>query len=383
MNVTNDRLINIINELVRTRKGLTEIELNGPGLLFIKEDGVRKQVRFNLNTQQEYNAGMKGLIEAAGLSWNDFLVEGRLDLPNGKTSRLHVTMPPVSSYPTATIAIKTDDLSDIGVLHSVGMFNSDILRFLKAAVGARMTVVISGGSGAGKTTLLEGMTKEFELQERVGVCEDSPELQLQSPNTAYLNATVWAPGQDPNNVATLAWCVQQINRMRVDRVIVGETRGREFFDFITAANSGIEGSMTTIHANDVDATMKKMTSFMYMAEDLNPRIINEMIADAVDIVIQLGRSKVDGSIKIVEIAEVTNQMTAGDSPRIATNKLFEYVHEDDDWVKRYPTDKMKEKLSLHGFDPNNYRRKEREQVQAKPVSTGDVGLPSYFKGGVK
>ena len=98
----------------------------------------------------------------------------------------------------------------------------------------------------------------------------------------------------------------------------------EFFDFITAANSGAEGSLTTIHANDSPSAMKKMSTFMFMAADMNPRIINEMISSAVDVVIQLGRNKKDNKNKIMEISEVTQSISSGESPTIALNPLFTY-----------------------------------------------------------
>lgn len=221
------------------------------------------------------------------------------------------------------------------------------------------------------TTLLESMTAEFKHDERIGVCEDSPELKLNSPNTVYLNSTVWVPGMSEDDVADLSWVVKQINRMRVDRIIIGETRGKEFFDFITAANSGAEGSLTTIHANNAPSAMKKMATFMYMAVDIAPRIINEMISQAVDIVIQLGRNQA-GEHKVISIHEVTNAISTGDSPTIALNPLFMYDEQTNTWTKRFATDALKNKLEAHGYNPNSYGIKEVEQQRTQG------GLPSYF-----
>lgn len=225
------------------------------------------------------------------------------------------------------------------------------------------------------TTLLEAMASEFKHTERIGVCEDSPELQLDTPNTVYLNSTVWVPGMKDSDVADLSWVVKQINRMRVDKIIIGETRGKEFFDFITAANSGAEGSMTTIHANDGPSAMKKMATFMYMAVDMSPRIINEMISQAVDIVIQLGKNK-NGDHKILSIHEITNAISAGDSPTIALNPLFTYDEQSNTWVKKFATDVLKKKFEAHGYNPNSYAIKEVERREAQR------GLPSYFKEGM-
>lgn len=224
------------------------------------------------------------------------------------------------------------------------------------------------------TTMLEALTNEFGEQERIGVCEDTPELELKGLNTAYLSSTVRVPGMSADEIADLSWTVQQINRMRVDRVLIGETRGKEFFDFIIAANSGKPGSLTTIHANDGPSALKKMATFMYMAVDMSPRIINEMISEAVDIVIQLGTNEKTGAHKIISINEVTNAISSGDSPTIAMNPLFTYDHDSDTWTKRYATDTLKKKLIQGGYDPNTYTKIEREEEN----QGFSGGLPAYF-----
>lgn len=376
MNIsTEDVIIRAIDNLVRDNEYVSEIESNGPGYLFYKEAGKRKNIPLNLKSDEDYNKAIDGLIKKAGFIKNPHLVEGRYLLPGDNFGRLHITMPPTSVVPMMTLAIKTESLTDLTSLQGSGSFNTDISRFLKAAIGAKLTIVVSGGTGAGKTTLLEALTSEFKQEERVGVAEDSPELQLNSPNTAYLNSTVWSPGMDPDEVADLSWIVKQINRMRVDRVIIGETRGKEFFDFITAANSGAEGSLTTLHANDGHSAMKKMATFMYMAVDMSPKIINEMISEAVDVVIQLGRNNLTGAHKVLSISEVTNAISSGDSPTIALNNLFVYDHETDTWEKRFATDSLQRRLKGFGYNPTSYSIEEQEDR-----SSSSNKLPSYFKG---
>lgn len=372
-----DIIVDAINELIRNNEYISEIQTNGPGLLHYKERGKRKQMRIHTNSEAEYNEAIDGLISKANLIKKDYVVEGRYTLSDGRFGRLHIVMPPATPYPLVTLALKTDTLTNLTAIHGSGSFNTEISIFLKAMIGSKQTVIVSGGTGAGKTTLLEALTKEISLDERVGVAEDSPELELDGLNTAYINSTVWSPGMNPNDVATLTWVVQQINRMRVDRVVIGETRGKEFFDFVVAANSGKPGSLTTIHANDGSAAMKKMATFMYMAVDMSPRIINEMISEAVDIVIQLGHNKLTGEHKILSIHEVTDAISSGDSPTIALNPLFTYDHETNSWEKRFATDKLKQKLEQQGYDPNTYRIAEDED----DFDDYNGGLPSYFKNG--
>lgn len=372
-------LVDSINELVEKNEYVSEIEFNGPGVMFYKERGERMSVPIPIKTEDEYARAIDKLIEKAGLIKRDYLVEGRYSLPGGRYGRLHIALQPATPNALVTLAIKTGTLTDLTSIQGSGSFNTEISKFLKAAIASKLTIVISGGTGAGKTTLLEALTGEFKKTERIGVCEDTPELELAGENIAYLTSTVWAPGMNNSDVADLSWVVQQINRMRVDRIIIGETRGKEFFDFIIAANSGKPGSLTTIHANDGAAAMKKMSGFIYQAVDMPPRIINEMISEAVDIVIQIGHNEKTRKHKMLSIHEVTEAISSGDSPTIALNPLFLYDHTLDKWEKRYATDSLKKKLELNGYDPNTYTIASQEDSEYGNNSFDfNGGLPSYF-----
>lgn len=367
-------IYNAIEKLVEENEYVSEIEFNGPGLMFYKERGKRKTLPLPLKTEEEYAIAIDGLIEKAGFIKRDYLVEGRYALPGGRYGRLHIALPPATPNALVTLAIKTGTLTNLTAIQGSGSFNTEISKFLRAAIASRLTIVVSGGTGAGKTTLLEAMTGEFEDSERIGVCEDTPELELDMDNVAYLTSTVWAPGMSSDEVADLSWVVQQINRMRVDRIIIGETRGKEFFDFVIAANSGKPGSLTTLHANDAASAMKKMSGFIYQAVDMPPRVINEMIAEAVDIVIQIGHNERTRNHKLLSIHEVTEAISSGESPTIALNPLFIYDHATDKWEKRFATDALKKKFELYGYDPNTYTIAEEED----DFIDFSGGLPSYF-----
>lgn len=370
-----DIIVNKIKDLINNSTYVSEITTNGPGTLFYKEKGKRKHIDLpGIVTREDYIEAIEGVIKDSGFISRPYLVEGKYDLLGGRFGRLHITMPPASSSPQLTLAIKTATLDSLTAIQSTGTFNTEVSMFLKAAIASKLTIVISGATGAGKSTMLEALTTEFNNTERVGVCEDTPELILRTPNTVYLTSTVWVPGMNPEEVADLRWIVKQINRMRVDRIIIGETRGEEFFDFITAANSGAEGSLTTIHANDGNAAMKKMSTFCYMSVDMSPRIINEMISSAVDIVIQLGLNKNTGDHKILSINEVTNAISTGESPTIALNPLFTYDHDTNKWAKKFATDRLKRKLETGGYNSNSYAIKETKNSQEQ-----HSGLPNYFK----
>lgn len=192
------------------------------------------------------------------------------------------------------------------------------------------------------TTMLEACSKLIPDSVRIGVAEDTPELALTQPNVTYLHSVPWKPGMDPNKVATLSWVVQQFQRMRTDRLIIGETRGKEFADFLMAANSGMDGSMTTIHANSPVRCLDKMTNFALKGSEGQPiRAINTDIGNAIDLIVQLiilpdGRHKVDA------IQEVTSTISNSEDARITTNPLYVYNPQDDSFVKKsFPTDALR------------------------------------------
>ena len=201
------------------------------------------------------------------------------------------------------------------------------------------------------TTMLEALTKHIPLTTRIGVAEDTPELQLPQPNVSYLHSVPWAPGMDPNKVATLDWCVAQFNRMRTDLLIIGETRGKEFASFLTAANSGMEGCLTTIHANDPRGCLDKMTSFAIKGSEGVPiRSVNKDIAHAVDLIVQLAILP-DGRHRMMSITEVTRTVSNDDSAQISTQELYTYDKTKDMFMKKnFPTDTLKEVLLNQGID---------------------------------
>lgn len=353
----------ILNEILENTPDVTEIEANGSTSLFIKKSGVREEIRNVWSSPEEFNEKTKELIERVKRDDDEFtedvpkfLVEGKLKLDTGETARVHIVLPPACDYPNITIAKKSNSLSTLEAIKERGAFNSKMHDFLKAAVECNLTIILSGGTGAGKTTMLEAMSKLFKDNERIGVVEDSQELVLAQPNVTYLHSTLWTPGKDPNAVATLSWCVQQINRMRTDKLIIGETRGKEFADFIVGANSGMEGSMTTIHANNARAALQKMSQFVIIGMPQPVRTANESIATCVDLIVQLGFNK-QRENRVIEIVEVSDVIGNTDSALIATQPIFRYDDENDSWIEtHYLSDKTNKKFKDNGYDIKSFKK---------------------------
>jgi pilus assembly protein CpaF len=181
--------------------------------------------------------------------------------------------------------------------------SDEMLQILAAAVKARISILISGGTGAGKTSFLNILSGFIPESERLVTIEDAAELQLQQRNVVRLETR-------PPNVEGLGAVRQRqllINslRMRPDRIIIGEVRGEEAFDMLQAMNTGHEGSMATIHANTSRDALMRLESMVAMANiNIPERSIRQQIASAITVVVQLSRMS-DGTRKCTNISEIT------------------------------------------------------------------------------
>jgi len=178
-----------------------------------------------------------------------------------------------------------------------------MMEVMSAAVRARISILISGGTGAGKTTFLNILSQYIPKRERIVTIEDAAELQLAQENIVRLET------RPPNVEGTGAIRQRQllINslRMRPDRIILGEVRGEEAFDMLQAMNTGHEGSMATIHANTTRDAVSRLESMIAMAGmSLPEKTIRQQIASAVSIIVQVSRMS-DGTRKVTNISEIT------------------------------------------------------------------------------
>ena len=256
-------------------------------------------------------------------------------------ARFHCLKPPVCEFPQVTIAKQSVELATLESIVKSGSMSTEMMQFISALMAARQTIVFSGGTGAGKTTFLSAASKLIDGRESICVCEDAPELLFSNlPLTRYLMAYPKQPGVSSDDQASLSWVVAQTARMRCDRIIVGETRGPEFADFLTAANSGFDGSMTTLHANTPRMALDKMFNFAKRAPgngSTPPSSINKDIANAVDYVIQLGRPR--NKYRVLAIEEITKVVGDSESATIKTQPIYQYDLQADSWkLMGWPSD---------------------------------------------
>jgi pilus assembly protein CpaF len=219
-------------------------------------------------------------------------------------SRVNVVIPPLA-IDGPIMSIRRFGRTPIGVeqLLASRALTPPILELLKAAVKARLNLVISGGTGAGKTTLLNVLSSFIPARERIVTIEDSAELQLQQPHVVRLECR--PPNVEGKGAVRQRELVINALRMRPDRIVVGEVRGGEALDMLQAMNTGHDGSLTTIHANNPRDAISRLETMSLMAEvNLPDRAIRQQIVAAVSLIVQVARLS-DGSRRITQISEVT------------------------------------------------------------------------------
>ncbi|HXU99527.1 MAG TPA: CpaF family protein [Caulobacteraceae bacterium] len=218
-------------------------------------------------------------------------------------SRVNAIIPPLAvDGPLVSIRKFSRDALSVERLVSYGSLTEEMGVVLRAIVGARRNVLISGGTGSGKTTLLNALSSFIDIRERIITIEDSAELQLQQPHVGRLETR--PPSLEGTGETTQRDLVKNALRMRPDRIIVGEVRAGEAFDMLQAMNTGHDGSMTTVHANTVRDALTRVEQMIGMSGlEISPRSVRQQIASAINVVVQVERME-DGRRRVVSIAEI-------------------------------------------------------------------------------
>jgi pilus assembly protein CpaF len=194
----------------------------------------------------------------------------------------------------------------------------EIMTFLRSCVRARMNILVSGGTGSGKTTLLNILSSFIPETERLITCEDAAELQLQQPHWIQLESR--PPNVEGKGAVPIRELVKTCLRMRPDRIIVGECRGGEALDMLQAMNTGHDGSMSTLHANNPHECLVRLETLVLQAgQDLPSRAIRETIGSAIHLIVQQSRLR-GGIRRIVSVAEVIGIKDG----EIQTQELFTF-----------------------------------------------------------
>jgi pilus assembly protein CpaF len=234
-------------------------------------------------------------------------------------SRVNAIIPPLAlDGPAMSIRRFGSKPMQVEDLIRHGAFPQGVMDFLSAAVQARCNIIISGGTGSGKTTLLNCLSKYIMEDERVITIEDAAELQLQQPHVVRLETRPMnTEGKGEVNQRDL---VKNCLRMRPDRIVIGECRGGEAMDMLQAMNTGHEGSMTTVHANNTRDAMARLEVMIAMAGyDIPTKALRTQISNAIQIVIQ-ARRVTGGKRKVTAVSEIVGM----EGENIQMHDLFSY-----------------------------------------------------------
>jgi Flp pilus assembly CpaF family ATPase len=336
----------------------SEVIGNGPSEVLVKIKGQRfQEPAATFKSAVAYHEAINKYIlphmdTVDRIDGTNMLIEGQLELPSNDDTpptlaRVHLLLPPLVPHAKMTVAKKSRYAFTLDGIAQTGAMTQPMADFLKAAAHARLTCVVSGVTGAGKTTLLQSMTQNFDMNDRIIVIEDTPELRLTLADVVHLNSTTVAPDRKTDQPVTMEWLVRQSQRMRGDRVIIGEVRGAEMYDWLIVANSGAEGSLTTVHADTPRRALDKMLALASRGAGNTAEItLRREIAATVHLIVQAGL--IDGKHVITHIEEISN-MVRQDTGVIATTTLFAYnrargVHE----VLAAPSDEMKHLITGRG-----------------------------------
>jgi pilus assembly protein CpaF len=219
-------------------------------------------------------------------------------------SRVNVVIPPLA-IDGPIMSIRRFGRTPVGIeqLLANRAITPPMLDLLRAAVKSRLNIIISGGTGAGKTTLLNALSSFISERERIVTIEDSAELQLQQPHVVRMECR--PPNVEGKGAVRQRELVINALRMRPDRIVIGEVRGGEALDMLQAMNTGHDGSLTTIHANNPRDAIARLETMSLMAElNLPDKAIRQQIAAAVSLIVQVARLS-DGTRRVTQVSEVT------------------------------------------------------------------------------
>lgn len=312
------RRLDILQELVDDPE-VTEIMVNGKDHIFVEKKGRLCMWDHGFDNTAQLEDMIQQIVSRINRAVNVAHPIADARLEDG--SRVHVVLPPVAlDGPVVTIR-KFPEPITAQKLIALGSLNQETSEFLERLVKAGYNLFISGGTGSGKTTFLNAMSGFIPETERVITIEDSAELQIrQIPNLVRLE-TRNANGEGEGAIE-ISDLIRASLRMRPDRIIVGEVRGKECLDMLQALNTGHSGSLSTGHGNSPRDMLSRLETMTLMAADLPLAAVRSQIASAIDILVHLGRLR-DRSRKVLEIVEVG----AYENGEIQLNPLYRFIED--------------------------------------------------------
>ena len=283
-------------------ESIADILIVGPGTVYIERFGKLETSKVRFKDEEHLMRIINKIVASVGRRVDESspLVDARL----ADGSRVNVAVRPVAvDGPQVSIRKFSKRPYSLDRLVDAGALARGMADLLAAAVESKISLVVSGGTGSGKTTMLNALSSFIPHDERLVTIEDAAELQLQQPHVVRLETR--PPTVDGRNEILQRDLVKNALRMRPDRIIIGEVRGGEAFDMLQAMNTGHEGSMSTIHANNPRDALGRMEQMVGMAGmPMDQSSIRRQITSAIQLLVQLSRLR-DGTRRVTAISEIT------------------------------------------------------------------------------
>lgn len=311
------RRLDVLQELLEDDT-ITEIMINGKDDIFLERNGhiTKWDKSFENEERLEDIAQKIASLSNKIVNISSPIADTRLE----DGSRVSIVLPPVAlNGPVITIRKFYKDALTMEKLIETGSLTQEAADFLKMAVKSKYNIFISGGTGSGKTTFLNALSEFIDNDERVITIEDAAELQINHvKNLVRLEAR--EANIEGKNEVTIRDLIRASLRMRPDRIIVGEVRGKETLDMVQAMSTGHDGSLSTGHGNGPKDMMTRLETMILMGIDMPVAAIRQQLTSAIDIIIHLGRLR-DKTRRVLQIAEVVG-VSRGE---VKFNKLFEFA----------------------------------------------------------
>lgn len=336
---------------------ISEIMVNGPKKIFIERDGRLQRVNVTFESDEHLMRIIERIVAPMGRRIDESSPTVHARLKDG--SRVNAVIPPISLQgPILTIRKFFRRPLTVEDLIRLGTVTEESIEFLRAAVVAAINVIVSGGTGTGKTTFLNILSSYIPADERIITIENAAELQLRQEHVVILESR--PPNVEGKGQIDIRDLVINSLRMRPDRIVVGECRGGEALDMLQAMNTGHEGSMTTLHANNTRDALSRLETMVLMSGMALPhRAIREQVAAAIDLIVQLSRMR-DGSRRVISISEV--QGMEGDVITMADIFKFEQTG--------YENNRVIGRLRPTGIRPKFMDRIEQAGIRLPPSIFG-------------
>ena len=288
-------------EVLLADPAVEEVMVNGPGCVYVEREGQIEATDVAFADEEELRNAIERILAPLGRRVDELspMVDARL----ADGSRVNVVIPPLAlDGPAVSIRRFGARRPGPDELVALGSLTAEQRQQLEEAVAGRSSVLVSGGTGSGKTTMLNALSSFISVRERVVTIEDAAELRLQQPHVVRLEGR--PAGVEGRGEVTIRDLLRNALRMRPDRIVIGEVRGPEALDLLTALNTGHDGALSTVHANSpADALIRLETLALMAGIGLPHSAVAEQVRRGIDLVVHLQR-RPDGSRFVSEIAAV-------------------------------------------------------------------------------